>query len=92
MSSFINLHKESLYLQGARDLMLRTQGCFDWFKHDRTKHKEVYNHAIENFLLSDRENMRKYLEGEMLRFYDHECDKKGRLIKVKVGFETDNRQ
>lgn len=91
MSSFINLHEESLYLQGARYLMLRLQGYIDWFKHDKVKDKEVYNHAIENFLLSDRENMRRYLEGEMLYFYDHEHNKKNRLIKVKVMFETDKK-
>ena len=87
----ISLHEESLYLQGARDLMLRMQGYFDWFKYGKVKYKEVYNHAIENFLLSDRENMRRYLEGEMLHFYDHEHDKKNKLIKVKVMFESDKK-
>lgn len=87
----INLHEESLYLQGARDLMLRMQGYFDWFKCNKVKYKEVYNHAIENFLLSDRENMRRYLEGDMLHFYDHEHDKKNKLIKVKVMFESDKK-
>lgn len=91
MNSFISLHEESLYLQGARDLMLRMQGYFDWFKYDKVKYKDVYNHAIENFLLSDRENMRRYLEGEMLHFYDHEHDKKNKLIKVKVMFESDKK-
>ena len=78
MSSFISLYEESLYLRGARDLMLRIQGYCDWA--GNVKGKDIYNHAIENFLLSDRENMRRYLEGEVLYFYDHESNNKNKLI------------
>lgn len=31
MSNFISLHQESLYLQGARDLLLRLQHDFDMY-------------------------------------------------------------
>lgn len=86
-----NLFKESLYLQGARDLLLvLMERCADIdFAGKDTKQKEVYNKAIIDFLLSDRMNMRRFLEREPFRFYDHKIDNKGKLTSVKVCFEID---
>lgn len=86
-----NLFKESLYLQGARDLLLvLMEICVDIdFAGKDTKQKQVYNKAIIDFLLSDRMNMRRFLEREPFRFYDHKTDNKGKLTSVKVCFEID---
>lgn len=97
-SGFINLQQESLYLQGARDMLMmlleRGKIDFGWYNIDRSKMKEekgsraIYNKCISNFLLSDRENIRRFLQGDRMFCYDHQRDKKGKFISVKVKYET----
>ena len=81
----------SAYLAGARDfvLVLMERGVDLDFIGKGTKHKEVYNKAIRDFLLSDKRNMELFLVYEPFRFYDHKTDNKGKLISVKVYFESD---
>lgn len=93
----INLHEESLYLLGAREMLLRlyetgriTFGVYnlkkDTMKPD-LKSAKVYDYAIYLFLLSDRENIRRYLQGDSLEFYDHKHAKDGKFYDVKVKFK-----
>lgn len=92
-----NLIAESLYLQGARDMlmMLAERGKIDfgWYNIDRCKLKEekgsraIYNKCILGFLLGDRENIRRFLQGDLMACYDHQRDKQGKFISVKVKFD-----
>lgn len=52
------------------------------------KDSAVYDKAILDFLLSDRQNVKRYLEGaNTILFYDHVKDKKGKLVSVKAKFK-----
>ena len=94
----INLHEESLYLAGARDMLMKLkEACkvdFEWYNYDKSgaKPKEekgsraIYNKCIMDFLLSDRENIRRFLQGDRMRCYDHKRNDKGKFIGVKVKF------
>ena len=90
MSEFKNLHLESFYLQGARDLLLRLQEMNAIpqviTKIDCAKDCQVYNKATFNEILYNRESLVKFLQGTGLRYYDHQRDKKGKLVSVKVKF------
>jgi hypothetical protein len=39
-----------------------------------------------DFLLSDRENIRRFLQGDAMCYYDHEFAKDGKFYNVKVKF------
>ena len=86
-----NLFFIGAHLSGAKDMLLvLMERCADIdFVGKGTKQKEVYNKAIRNFLLSDKRNMELFLVYEPFRFYDHKTDNKGKLISVKVCFESD---
>ena len=82
----ISLHEESFYLQGARDLLLRIEqmGCKVVFELD--KDAKVYNEAVFKEILYNRESLVKFLQGTGWRYYDHQSNKKGKLVSVKVEF------
>lgn len=87
-----NLHLESWYLDGARMflLSLKERGCnINFFGNDKAKDVQVYNKAIIDWLLSDKFLIQRFIELEPMRFYDHKKDSKGKLISVKVCFESD---
>lgn len=98
MGNPISLSKESLYLQGARDMLMtlieRGKIDFGWYNIDKSKSKEekssraIYNKCISDFLLSDRENVRRFLQGDRMLCYDHQRDKKGKFISVKVKYDN----
>lgn len=98
-SGFMNLRQESLYLQGARNMLMRLieRGKIDfgWYNIDKSKSKEekgsraIYNKCISDFLLSDRDNIRRFLQGDSMVCYDHQRDKKGKFISVKVKYDDD---
>lgn len=79
----------SLYIDGARDILLRLQE--DGVKlvddtHVPKNERTVYNRAVWHYLLSDKNNIDKYLlrSGEG-RFYEHERNSKGELTSCKFG-------
>jgi len=94
----ISLSKESLYLQGARDMLMTLMEIgkidFGWYNIDRSKLKEekgsraIYNKCIQDFLLCDRDNIRRFLQGDRMLCYDHQRDKKGKFISVKVKYDN----
>lgn len=86
-SGLISLYEESWYLRGARQLLivLNQMGC--GLSIERGKGSEVYNKAILDELLHNRESLVKFLQGASWRYYGHESDKKGKLVKVKIKFE-----
>ena len=86
MNGFISLHEESLYLQGARALLLRIEeqgGCITFIQ---GKDSKVYDKAVFDEILHNRESLVKFLQGTGWRYYDHQSDKKGKLVSVKVKF------
>ena len=86
MNGFINLHEESLYLKGARALLLRMLEYEDMIACKHNKESIVYTKAVIDEILHNRESLVKFLEGSGWRYYDHQCDKKNKLVSVKVKF------
>jgi hypothetical protein len=87
----ISLYEESLYLQGARDLLLRLDEmkALPQFHTSRdTKQPDVYNRAVMREILHNMESLVRFLQGDGWRYCDHQTDKKGRLIDVKVVFNN----
>ena len=79
----------SLYIRGARDMLLRLKDAGVMLVNDTTVKKaerEIYNQAMFDYFLSDKHNIDKYLSGEGEgRFYAFKRDDKGRLINCKYG-------
>lgn len=96
----INLSKESLYPQGAMDMLMKLMEIgkidFGWYNLDKSKPKEekgsrsIYNKCISDFLLSDRENVKRFLQGDRMLCYDHQRNKEGKFISVKVKYAEEN--
>lgn len=87
----VNLYEESLYLQGARAVLLRLEEmkALPQFHTSRdTKQPDVYNRAVMREILHNRESLVKFLQGDGWRYSDHQKDKKGRLTSVKVVFNN----
>ena len=86
MNGFINLHEESFYLQGARDLLLRLLEQGGGITYNLGKDDKIYSDAVFKAILYNRESLVKFLQGEGWRYYDHQNNKKGKLASVKVKF------
>ena len=86
MNEIKNLHLESFYLQGARDLLLRLLEQGGCITYNQGKDSKVYDKAVFDEILHNRESLVKFLEGSGWRYYDHQSDKKGKLVSVKVHF------
>lgn len=89
MEQPVNLHLESIYLQGARDLLLRLQDMNaipQFMDRHSTKDCKVYNKATFDEILYNRESLAKFLQGTGWRYYDHQKDKKEKLVSVKIEF------
>ena len=86
-NNIINLHTESIYLQGARDMLLRLEerGVALRFVDFKEKQHEVYNKRILEFIKNDRDNLRRYLLGDEICFCNHDV-RKGKLVSVDVKF------
>lgn len=82
----INLHYESIYLQGARDMLLSIQDQGGSITYGQGKDSKVYDKAVFDEILYNRESLVKFLRGTGWRYYDHQSDKKGKLKSVKVKF------
>lgn len=89
MNRFISLHEESFYLQSARDLLLRIQEQGGSVTYSQVKDDKVYSTAVFNEILYNRESLVKFLQGNGWRYYDHQRDKKNKLVSVKVEFNKD---
>lgn len=89
MSKFLNLHEESIYLQGARDVLLRIQEQDGSVTFNQGKEDKVYSTAVFNEILHNRESLVKFLQGNGWRYYDHQRDKKNKLVSVKIEFNKD---
>lgn len=85
MNEIKNLHLESFYLQGARDLLLRLleQGGITY---NQGKDDKIYSNAVFKEILHNREILVKFLQGSGWLYYEHQRDKKEKLVSVKVEF------
>ena len=86
MNKIKNLHLESFYLQGARDLLLRLLEQGGGITYNQGKYDKIYSNAVFKEILYNRESLVKFLQGSGWRYYDHQSDKKGKLVSVKVKF------
>lgn len=50
----------------------------------KSKGKDIYHKAIFDWLLEDLNHIEEYLAGTPLKFYNHQKDSKGKLIKCSV--------
>ena len=83
----ISLHQESIYLQGARALLLAIENQGGQIAIEKGKEGAIYNKAIFEELLHNREFLLHFLEQGSWQYHDHERDKKNKLVKVKVKFD-----
>lgn len=86
MNGFASLHEESLFLRGVRSLLLRIQEQGGIITYNQGKDSKVYDKAVFDEILHNRESLVKFLLGEGWRYYDHQRDKKNKLVSVKVKF------
>ena len=80
---FQYLHDAALYIKGARDALQNIDNtkAFD----NAVKDNAVYNRAIYDLLMSDEKSLMEWLTGrKAIEYYDHETNKKGRLVKCKA--------
>lgn len=79
----------SLYIEGARDILLRLKEEGVELFYDKSVPKDeraIYNRAVWDYLLSDKSNIDKYiLKAGEGRFYNHERNSKGKLVSCKFG-------
>lgn len=80
-----NLQLYSRYLHGARMMLatLISQGVISW---NTGTDKAVYDRALNELILSDIDNTRKFLEGDEIRYVDHKRNSKGKLISCRAAF------
>src|SRR5574344_2194677 len=52
------------------------------------KDSDVFKSAIYNLAMENNINLQDYLTGKDIVYYDHQHDKKGKLISVKAKFVT----
>lgn len=89
INMFENLHREAIYLKGARDLLLLLErmGCGIRVTDKGDKFANVYNTAVMQELINNRESLKKFLCCSGWRYYDHKRDKKNKLVSVKIKFD-----
>lgn len=101
---FTNLHEESIYLKGARDLLLRLQDDFDmylvpcvkFYKKDapksyeyfpitNTKERKLIGEGLKNALLSHRESLVRFLQGNYHELKIKGVErKKDKVVKIEI--------
>ena len=53
---------------------------------EKGKDSDVFKRAIYNLAMENNINLQDYLNGKKIAYYDHQHDKKGKLISVKAKF------
>ena len=66
-------------------MKLEERGVVLNFVDSKTKQHQVYNMRMYEFLTTDRENLRRYLLGDEICFYNHDA-RNGKLVSVDVKF------
>lgn len=91
MDKPINLHMESLMLEGARKMLYQLREHYKIGAKLKLKSREddVYAQAEIDMILSSMDNVKNFLTysaGNNIRYYDHKRDKNGKLVFVKARF------
>lgn len=86
MKNITNLHIESIYLQGARALLLAIENQGGLIAMHKGREGEIYDKAVFEELLHNREFLLHFLEQGSWEYYGHERNKKNKLVNVKVKF------
>lgn len=91
MNGIENLHEWSLKMQGAREMLeaiiasVKESGgkfCLD----NAGRDSKVYHEAIVRLILSNLDNIGKFMQGRMIGYCNHQKDKKGKLISCDAYF------
>ena len=52
----------------------------------KIRRSDVYQRSIFKLIMENNTNLQDYLTGKDIAYYDHQHDKKGKLISVKAKF------
>lgn len=73
-------------MQGARALLLAIENQGGCIAMTNGKEGAIYDKAIFKELLHNREFLLHFLEQGSWEYYDHEINKKNKLVNVKIKF------
>ena len=84
-------HFKELNMEKFGEFMFGIRFAFEFFGYkaipdERGKDSDVYKRAIYNLAMENNINLQDYLTGKDIVYYDHQYDKKGKLISVKAKF------
>lgn len=86
-------HFKELNMVKFGEFMFGIRFAFEFFGYkaipdEKGKDSDVYKRAIYNLAMENNINLQDYLTGKDIVYYDHQRDKKGKLISVKAKFVT----
>ena len=86
-------HFKELNMVKFGEFMFGIRFAFEFFGYkaipdEKSKDSDVYKRAIYNLAMENNINLQDYLTGKDIVYYDHQHDKKGKLISVKAKFVT----
>ena len=84
-------HFKELNMVKFGEFMFGIRFAFEFFGYkaipdERGKDSDVFKRAIYNLAMENNINLQDYLTGKDIVYYDHQHDKKGKLISVKAKF------
>ena len=86
-------HFKELNIDKFGEFMFGIRFAFEFFGYkaipdEKGKDSDVFKRAIYNLAMENNINLQDYLTGKDIAYYDHQHDKKGKLISVKAKFLT----
>lgn len=81
----LNLIKSTDFLQGIR-FALEFFG-YEAIPMEKGKYSNVYKKAVYKLVMENNINVQDYFTDKEIRFFNHNTDKKGRLVNVEARFE-----
>lgn len=86
-------HFKELNMEKFGEFMFGIRFAFEFFGYkaipdEKGKDSDVFKRAIYNLAMENNINLQDYLTGKDIVYYDHQYDKKGKLISVKAKFVT----
>ena len=86
-------HFKELNMEKFGEFMFGIRFAFEFFGYkaipdEKGKDSDVFKRAIYNLAMENNINLQDYLTGKDIVYYDHQHDKKGKLISVKAKFVT----
>ena len=84
-------HFKELNMAKFGEFMFGIRFAFEFFGYkaipdEKGKDSDVFKRAIYNLAMENNINLQDYLTGKDIVYYDHQYDKKGKLISVKAKF------